>query len=57
MIDMWCIKNLNIIDYLWERGYIPAYETDSGAFYKSSADLRLLLDSYFIRFICIPNKL
>ena len=54
---MWCIRNLNIIDFLWQKGMIPAFETDNGAFYKASADLRRLLDSYFIRYVCLPNKL
>jgi hypothetical protein len=54
---MRCIKNLHIIEYLWERGLIPVFETDNGAFYKITADLNLLLDNYFVRYICIPNKL
>lgn len=54
---MYCIRNLNIIDYLWGRGMIPAFETGNAAYYKTSDDLRRLLDSYFIRYICIPNRM
>ena len=53
---MWIIKSERLIDYLWERGCIPIMECGSIAFYRSSADLRLLLENYYIRYVCIPNR-
>jgi len=53
---MWIIKSERLIDYLWERGCIPIMECGSIAFYRSSADFRLLLESYYIRYVCIPNR-
>lgn len=53
---MWIIKSERLIDYLWERGCVPIMECGGVAIYRSSADFRLLLESYYIRFVCIPNK-
>lgn len=53
---MWCIKSTRLIDFLWERGLMPALEFGEIAFYRSSVDLRLLLESYYIRYVCIPNR-
>lgn len=53
---MWCIKSTRLIDFLWERGLMPVLEFGEIAFYRSSADLRLLLESYYIRYVCIPNR-
>lgn len=56
MIYMLCVKSRRLIDYLWERGYIPAFETAAGAYYMLSQDLYMLLDNYYIHYYCIPNK-
>lgn len=53
---MLCVKSDRLINYLWERGCIPALETDIAAYYVVSADLFSLLESYYIRFYCIPNS-
>lgn len=53
---MWCIKSERLIDFLWERGCKPVLEYGSIAFYASNPDIRLLLESYYIRYVCIPNK-
>lgn len=53
---MWAIKNINQIDYLWENGLKPLYEYGGVAYYKTSKQLRLLLDRYFIIHSCIPNR-
>lgn len=53
---MLCVKSRRLIDYLWERGCIPAFETSIGAYYILSQDLYMLLDCYYIRYYCIPNE-
>lgn len=53
---MLCVKSDRLINYLWERGCIPALETDIAAYYFVNADLFSLLESYYIRFYCIPNS-
>lgn len=53
---MFCVRSRRLIDYLWERGCIPAYETAAGAYYVITEDLYMLLDNYYIRYYCIPNK-
>lgn len=55
MIIVLCVKSRRLIDYLWERGCIPVYETSVGAYYILTNDLYMLLDSYYIRYYCIPN--
>lgn len=50
-----CIKSIRLIDYLWERGCIPAFETRTAAYYFITADLHMLLETYYIRYYCIPN--
>ena len=52
---MLCIKSIRLIDFLWERGCIPVFETRNAAFYFITADLKMLLESYYIRFYLIPN--
>ena len=53
---MWAIKNIKQIDFLWENGLQPLYESCGVAYYKSGKQLRLLLDRYFIIHSCIPNR-
>ena len=53
---MWCIKDPKLLDYLWERGMLPVFETGNAAFYYTSYDLHQLLESFYIREVCIPNK-
>lgn len=53
---MLCITSKRLIDYLWARGCIPAYETPIAAYYRITDDLWMLLEAYYIRFYCIPNK-
>ena len=53
---MWVIRNVKIIDFLWERGLFPVFETGNAAFYYSSYDLHQLLEKYYIHNYCIPNK-
>lgn len=51
------ISNKHINDYLEENGYLPKYENGNECWYKATPKLISLLDSYHIRYICIPNKL
>ena len=53
---MWGIKSINQVDFLWENGIKPLYERYGVAYYKSSKQLHLLLDRYFIIHSCIPNR-
>ena len=53
---MLCIKSNRLINYLWLRGCIPAYETPIAAYYRITEDLYMLLEAYYIRFYCIPNE-
>lgn len=53
---MLCIRSTKLIDFLWERGCIPAFETDIAAYYVITQDLYMLMESYYIRFYCIPNR-
>lgn len=53
---MLCITSKRLIDYLWARGCVPAYETPIAAYYRITDDLWMLLESYYIRYYCIPNK-
>ena len=53
---MLCITSKRLIDYLWQRGCIPAYETPIAAYYRITDDLWMMLEAYYIRFYCIPNK-
>lgn len=52
---MLCVKSDRLINYLWERGCIPAFDTSVAAYYVINADLYSLLESYYIRYYCIPN--
>lgn len=51
------IRNKHIQDYLEEHGYLPKYENGNECWYESTPQFVSLLDSYFIQYICIPNKL
>ena len=51
------IQNLNIINFLEENGIYPVKEDFFFAYYRETPQLFLLLDKYFIKYICIPNKL
>ena len=53
---MWAIKNYKQIDFLWDNGILPLYENYGVAYYKTSKQLHLLLDRYYIIHSCIPNK-
>lgn len=53
---MLCIRSKKLIDFLWERGYIPVFETEAAAYYYITQDLYMLMESYYIRNYCIPNK-
>lgn len=53
---MLCVKSKRLIDYLWEKGWVPLYETEAGAYYHLSYDLNLHIENYYIREYCIPNK-
>lgn len=53
---MWGIKNIRLVDYLCENGVYPEYESFGITFFQTSKKLRDLMDSYFIRYTCIPNK-
>lgn len=56
MIAMLCVKSDRLINYLYMRGCIPALETDVAAYYVINGDLYSLLESYYIRYYCIPNE-
>lgn len=53
---MLCVKSDRLINYLWERGCIPVFDTPIAAYYVINADLYCLLESYYIRYYCIPNS-
>jgi hypothetical protein len=53
---MWCIKNIKLIDFLYENGLQPLYERYGAAYYVSNEKLHRLLDRYTIIHICIPNR-
>lgn len=50
------IRNNNIKNFLEENGIYPVKEDYEFAYYRKTPKLYSLLDSYFIKFICIPNK-
>ena len=45
---MVAIKNINKIDYLWINGIKPLYERYGIAYYKTSSQIRNLLNKYYI---------
>lgn len=52
------IYNPRLQDFLAENGIYPEFETFNGvAHYLDTPKLRSLLDSYCIRYNCIPNKI
>lgn len=51
------IRNKHMQDYLEENGIYPVREDYEAAYYRHTPKLLSLLDSYFIKYICIPNKL
>ena len=53
---MWAVKNAKLIDFLELNGCMPECEWYDTAFYCSSDRLRDLLDRYYIRYHCIPNR-
>lgn len=54
---MWCIKSNRLNDYLWEHKCYPVKESSFGyCVYKANDMLRELIDSYYIEYVCIPNK-
>lgn len=53
---MWAIKNIGLIDYLWDNGIKPEYERYELSFFRTSEKLRNLIDRYFIETVCIPNR-
>ncbi len=52
---MWALKNTRQIDFLWENGLKPEYESYGTAFYKTGKRFRELMDKYYIQYTCIPN--
>lgn len=51
------VSNIHIQDYLYENGLEPVKEDLLGvAFYKPCRKFYLLLDKYYIKYTCIPNK-
>lgn len=54
---MIALKNVRKIDYLWTNGIQPLYERYGVAYYKTSKQLRDLLNRYYIQYLCIPNRL
>lgn len=54
---MWGIKNIRLVDFLCENGLYPECERWGVTFFKTSDKLRDLMDSYFIRYTCVPNRL
>ena len=52
---MLCVKSERLINYLWERGCVPLFDTETAAYYLITADLHSLLEAYYIRYYCIPN--
>ena len=57
MRQMKIITNDNIKNFLEENGIYPVREWYEKAYYKETAQLFSLLDSYYIKFSCMPNKL
>ncbi len=51
------ITNINIQLFLEENGTYPVIEDYFAAYYARTPQLYELLDQYFIKYICIPNKL
>ena len=50
------IRNDNIKNFLDENGIQPVKEDYENAYYKETPKLLSLLDTYFIRYICVPNR-
>lgn len=44
-------------NYLAEKGIKPIMETGKTAYYRKSKQLSSLLDSYYIRYVLIKNKI
>lgn len=57
MIIMLCVRSRQLNNYLWDKGCIPMFETQAAAYYKINGDLQMLLENYYIRYYCIPNRL
>lgn len=53
---MWGVKNTRLVDYLCENGIYPEYESLGVTFFKTNCKFRELLDNYFIKYTCIPNR-
>jgi hypothetical protein len=53
---MW-ITSRSLINYLMDNGLFPEAENLKGeAYFLHSETLETLLDSYTVRYECIPNK-
>lgn len=53
---MFYVHEVRLINFLWERGITPDYEIGNTALYRRTKRLNELLDKYYIRYVCIPNK-
>ena len=51
------IINKNMQSFLEENGIYPVREDYEAAYYRKSPKLYSLLDYYFIKYVCIPNRL
>lgn len=49
-------KNIRLIDFLWENGIFPDKELFNMAYYTVSEKLLDMMDRYYIKTVCIPNK-
>lgn len=54
---MWAVRSDRINDFLGDHGLFPDFEIYGTAFYQSSDYMRELMDLYYIRYVCIPNRL
>ena len=53
---MWGIKSVNLVDYLCSNGIFPEYDRYGVTFFKRSDKFIELLEQYYIKTVCIPNK-
>lgn len=53
---MW-ICDTRLINYLWLKGYMPAEETNTQAYFKKSNKLYALLELFHLEYDCFPNRL
>jgi hypothetical protein len=52
------VNNVKVIDFLTLHGCYPIAETVEGAaIYQKTPEFNDLMDRYYIRTVCIPNRL